>query len=102
MPQKARTLSDLNARRFAIAVKEGPGLIEATDGTRYRTVILVNPLVVVHHFVDKSRLFFLFVLGQTIQITLIALERCQRRLLDVVNRATQRVARDAITNRREI
>src|SRR6185369_5804207 len=63
-----QALRGLNARRLAIAFVEGPRLVETSGGTRYRTVILVDPLVVLNHFVHQSCLFSTFVFGKSVEI----------------------------------
>src|SRR5260370_38610110 len=81
-----------DARCLAIAFIKRPRFFETTHRTWYRAVILMDPFVVLRHFVDQARLFPLLARGQAVKIARIALQLRQRRRLHVVHAATNRVA----------
>src|SRR5271170_1884737 len=93
------SLGGADAGRFAVALVKRPGFLETADRTGERAVVLVDPVVILRYFVGQPGLFALLVGGQSFQIASIALQNGQRSGFEMIDRATQGVAGDAVADR---
>src|SRR5215510_16370542 len=75
MANHATTSGGADSRRLTIPFIESPGFFEAAHRAGYRRVVLMDPLVVLHHFVHQACFLAFFVRCQAIKIIGLPLQR---------------------------